>query len=228
MDGEKLIDIRTQLIDRRQRLERVIDESKETARLVGLLQEVDSALEQVADGTYGACKTCGDPIEEELLLTDPLVSFCLDHLDSDQQRALEQDLELASRIQAALLPENGVRTGGWRIHYLYEPAGPVSGDYCDLVSFEGEDEGLLFVIGDVSGKGVAASMLMSHLHAIFHSLVSFDLSVAQLVERVSRLMCESTLPTHFATLICGKAAKDGKVEICNAGHLPPLVSRRNL
>ncbi len=225
MDQTKIADIRAQLTDRRERLERVIQEAEDGSRFVGLLQEVDSALEQVADGTYGSCKTCGESIEDELLLMDPLVPFCLDHLDLDQRRALEEDLEMAARIQKALLPENGLSVGGWQVHYHYQPAGVVSGDYCDLVRFEGEDGGLLFVVGDVSGKGVAASMLMSHLHAVFHSLVSFNLPVDQLMEKANRLLCESTLPTHFATLVCGKAGKDGTVEICNAGHLPPLLVR---
>ncbi|NIM18928.1 MAG: SpoIIE family protein phosphatase [Candidatus Latescibacteria bacterium] len=223
MDKAKLTDIRTQLIDRRWRLERAIDESKEDTRLVSLLQEVDLALDRVANGTYGMCKTCNEPIEEDVLVADPLVCFCLDHLDAEQQRALEHDLKLASRIQAALLPENGLKKGEWRVHYHYEPAGLVSGDYCDLVAFEGDDGGLLFVVGDVSGKGVAASMLMSHLHAVFHSLAAFDLPVNQLVERASRLLCESTMSSHFATLVCGRAGNDGTVEISNAGHLPPLL-----
>ena len=225
MDDLKLTDIRAQLTSRRRRLERVIEESEDTSRLETLLEEVDSALGHVADGTYGLCKTCGEAIEDDLLVMDPLVCFCLDHLDEEQRRALEQDLELAAGIQKALLPQNGLRTGGWHVHYHYQPAGVVSGDYCDLVTFDGGNDGLLFVVGDVSGKGVAASMLMSHLHAVFHSLVSFDLSVDQLVEKASRLLCESTLPSYFATLVCGKAEKDGRVEICNAGHVPPLLLR---
>jgi sigma-B regulation protein RsbU (phosphoserine phosphatase) len=223
MDETFVAGVRAQLMARRRRLESAIDDRRETARLSGLLREVDLALERVADGTYGICETCGDPIEEELLGVDPLASFCLAHLDSNEQRALERDLELAARIQAALLPKNDIVTDEWRVHYHYEGAGLVSGDYCDMVPSEGGGDGLLFVLGDVSGKGVAASMLMSHLHAVFHSLVSFDLSVDQLMERANRLLCESTMSTHFATLVCGKASGDGRVEVCNAGHIPPLL-----
>jgi sigma-B regulation protein RsbU (phosphoserine phosphatase) len=223
MDDEKFTQIRAQLIDRRRRLERAVNEFEEPTRLVALLQEVDLALERVGNGTYGLCKTCNDSIEEDLLLMDPLVCFCFDHLDSDQLRAFEHDLELASRIQAALLPDNNLSTAGWEVHYHYQPAGPVSGDYCDLVTFPGKKNGLLFALGDVSGKGVAASMLMSHLHAVFHSLASVDQSVSRLMEGANRLMCESTMSTHFATLVFGKAGKDGKVEVCNAGHLSPLL-----
>jgi sigma-B regulation protein RsbU (phosphoserine phosphatase) len=97
----------------------------------------------------------------------------------------------------------------------------VSGDYCDLVA---TDEGdLYFLIGDVSGKGVAASFLMGRLHAIFRSLIGAGLGVAQLVERANQIFAESTMRPYYATLVCGKATPDGDVEICNAGHCPPLV-----
>ena len=79
------------------------------------------------------------------------------------------------------------------------------------------------MLGDVSGKGVAASLLMTHLHAMFRTLISLNLPLSQMMERASRVFCESTLPTHFATLVCGRATKWGEVEICNAGHLPPAL-----
>ncbi len=106
--------------------------------------------------------------------------------------------------------------------YYYRPAGVVSGDYCDLI--DGEDQSLHFVLGDVSGKGVAASMLMAHLHAMFRTLVSVNLPLERMVERASRVFCESTLPTQYATLIYGRAGTNGQVELCNAGHLPALVA----
>jgi phosphoserine phosphatase RsbU/P len=73
-----------------------------------------------------------------------------------------------------------------------------------------------------SGKGVAAAMLMTQLHAMFRSLKSVGLPLTQIVERASRLLCESSLPTQYATLVCGKGDATGAVEICNAGHLPVL------
>jgi sigma-B regulation protein RsbU (phosphoserine phosphatase) len=67
---------------------------------------------------------------------------------------------------------------------------------------------------------------MTHLSAIFRSLVSLDLSLADLVSRANRLFCESTAPAHYATLVCGRATEEG-VELCNAGHCPPLLVRRD-
>jgi sigma-B regulation protein RsbU (phosphoserine phosphatase) len=81
---------------------------------------------------------------------------------------------------------------------------------------------MLFMLGDVSGKGVAASMLMSHLHATFRSLAEAGLPLDRLVEDANRIFCESTLAGQFATLVVGRAAPDGSVEFVSAGHLPLL------
>src|SRR5216117_2815725 len=97
-------------------------------------------------------------------------------------------------------------------------------DYIDII--QNGDGSIYFVLGDVSGKGVAASMLMAKLHAVFRSLIPLGLGVDQLTERASRLFGDSTLPGQYATLICGRASKNGTVSICNAGHPPALLSRR--
>jgi sigma-B regulation protein RsbU (phosphoserine phosphatase) len=214
--------IGTQLRGRRERLETAIAEFGATAQLIHLLQDVDAALERMNNGTYGLCDACHLPIEEERLMADPLIRLCIEHLTSDQQRALEQDLALAARIQNTLLPKRDVTFGDWEIHYRYEPAGPVSGDYCDLLNVGSDRGDLYFLLGDVAGKGVAASMLMAHLHAIFRSLVGVGLPTHQLAERANRVFSESTMATHYATLICGRAGRGGEVEICNAGHCLPL------
>ena len=69
-------------------------------------------------------------------------------------------------------------------------------------------------------------MLMAHLRAIFRMLISAGLPLDQQIERANRVFCESTVSTNFATLVWGKAAPDGEIELCNAGHCPPLLVRR--
>ncbi len=219
-------DIRDELRERRGKLEAAIATSGvEAARLEHLLEEVDEALGRLDGGTYGLCDVCHDPIEIERLMGDPLIRTCLDHLTGDERRALEQDLDLASRVQSRLLPRQDLSHAGWQAAYHYDPAGPVSGDYCDLVTSERDSDGLFFLLGDVSGKGVAASMLMTGLRAMVRTLIGPDLPVSALVERVNHLFCESIAASHFATLVCGRASSSGRVEICNAGHPPPLVAR---
>jgi sigma-B regulation protein RsbU (phosphoserine phosphatase) len=191
-------------------------------QLMYLLHEVDAALSRLEGGTYGICELCHENVEDEQLLSNPLVRFCLDHLAAPAQAALERDLELAAQIQARLLPKRDFRCDGWHVAYHYKPLGVVSGDYCDLVI--GPEEQLYFMVGDVAGKGVAASMLMSNLNAIFRTLIPLGLPLAELMERANRIFTGSTLPTQFATLICGRAMPGaGALELCSAGHVPALV-----
>jgi sigma-B regulation protein RsbU (phosphoserine phosphatase) len=213
--------LREQLIDRRQKLETATSAFHRPTELTRLLEEVDAALHRMDIGTYGLCEVCNDPVESERLFADPLTRFCLGDLTPREQRALEEDLELASQIQNGLLPLPTQKIDGWEVSYHYQPAGAVSGDYCDLI--RGADQSLHFVLGDVSGKGVAASMLMAHLNAMFRTLISINLPLEQMMERASRVFCESTLPTQYATLVYGRATTSGDVEVCNAGHLPPLL-----
>lgn len=217
---------RSQLVQRRHRLETAMQTMPGAQDIERLLQDVDTALERIEHGTYGLCDTCHDPIEPERLMADPLMRYCLDHLNESQRRALQQDLELAVQIQSALLPSRNLKTAGWEAYFHYRPAGPVSGDYCDLIPVKNDGGGLLFLAGDVSGKGVAASLLMSNLHAIFRSLYSPGMSLVDLVKRANHVFCENTLSSFYATLLCGLAHPSGEIEICNAGHLAPVIVKR--
>jgi sigma-B regulation protein RsbU (phosphoserine phosphatase) len=206
--------LRDQLVLRRQKLAAAAERSH-TANLVQLLEQVDQALERVEHGSFGVCEVCHDSVEPGRLFSDPLARVCLDCLEPAEQRALEKDLELAARIQSGLLPEQGFSAAGWKTAYHYDAAGQVSGDYCDVLA-HGRD--LYFMLGDVSGKGVAASMLMANLHAMFRVLIPTGLPLEELVARANRIFCGSTLPMQYATLIVGKAKECGEVEICNGGH----------
>jgi phosphoserine phosphatase RsbU/P len=215
--------LHNQLEERKRRLEQAIALAPQNAGFAGLLREVDSALERMTKGSYGLCETCHDPVEEDRLMLDPLVRYCLDHLTQPQRAALQRDLDLASEVQRKLLPQAGLRAGNWETSYHYAPIGPVSGDYCDLIPSDGQ---LFFVLGDVSGKGVAASMLMTQLHALFRSLTGMAMPLAPMVSQVNRVFCESALAGQYATLVCGQAKPTGEVEIHNAGHWPAIIVGR--
>jgi sigma-B regulation protein RsbU (phosphoserine phosphatase) len=216
-------DVRTRLLDRRQRVEAVIS-AQPTSGFEHLLNEIDLALGRLDAGAYGRCEACGEPIEPEGLMKDPLARFCIDHLTPSQTRELEQDLVLAARVQLELLPPRHLVERGWETAYHYQPRGAVSGDYCDVVQ-PSDDGDLVFLLGDISGKGVAASMLMAHLHASVRTLIGFGLPIQQVVERANRMFCDSTMANHYATLVCGRFAQSGDAEICNAGHCAPLLVR---
>jgi sigma-B regulation protein RsbU (phosphoserine phosphatase) len=215
---------RPQLLERRTRLQAAAG-SVPDDYFSSLIAEIDAALTRIETGQFGICESCHDSIEADRLAQNPLVRFCLDHLSQAEMRAHQQDLDLATQIQSKLLPPRDIALEHWQTQYRYQPVGAVGGDYCELIVL-GDDKSLFFAVGDVAGKGVAASLLMTHLSAIFRSLLSLDLSLADLVSRANRLFCESTAPAHYATLVCGRATKEG-VELCNAGHCPPLLLRRD-
>jgi phosphoserine phosphatase RsbU/P len=220
MDDALHLALRHQLEHRREVLGEALAKTQ-GAQLMHLLHEVDAALDRLEGGSYGICEMCRESVEDHQLLANPLVRFCLDHLGQKEQEALEKDLELAAQIQMRLLPKRDFRCDGWHVAYYYKPLGVVSGDYCDLVS--GPEEQLYFMVGDVAGKGVAGSMLMANLNAIFRALIPLGLPLAELMEKANRIFTGSTLPTQFATLICGRAMSGGGLELCSAGHVPALV-----
>lgn len=184
---------------------------------------VDDALARLDAGAWGICRECHDPVESERLLVDPLIELCIDHLSSAERRALEDDLVLAARVQSRLQPPPHVIEGAWEIATHGEPARIVGGDYADIVP-DGRG-GILVLLGDVSGKGVAASMLAAHLHATFRSLAMMGRPLAELLGMANRLLVASTLPSQYATLAAVHAHPSGAIDVANAGH-PPLLHLR--
>ena len=171
------------------------------------------------------CEVCEEPLDEDRLRTGPLKKICLECLSVEERDALQHDLEVAAQIQARLLPERNFSFGRWQIHYHYEPLGAVSGDHIDLIRPGRTGQALHFLFGDVSGKGVAASILMANLQALFRSLVSQDLPLAQIMSTANSLFFESTRANSYATLVAGRLNGGGLLEIANAGHNPPLLVR---
>jgi sigma-B regulation protein RsbU (phosphoserine phosphatase) len=209
-----------QLLDRRTKLKSAQAQNLLDSDVSRLLGEVDAALLRFDKGAYGLCEVCHDPIEPERLVADPLIRLCLGDLTQKQLDDMQRDLELAAEIQKRLLPKPNLSSDYWQADFAYHPAGIVSGDYVDVIRQNGE---LFFMLGDVSGKGMAASILMSNLHAMFRALMPIGLDLCELMSRANRMFAESTLANQYATLIVGKMNSRGEVEMCNAGHLPPVI-----
>ena len=208
-----------ELVERRDRLVAASARS-DASQLVELLDAVDAALDRMHLGTYGICEICDAPIESERLMDDPLSRICLECLSLEQRRALEHDLNLASSIQRRLLPQPLIEAPGWEGYYHYEPHGAVSGDFCDVIR-NGNDT--LILLGDISGKGVSAALLMSHLSAIFRGLCGSGQPLVEIMEQANRLFCAAIPAGSFATMVAARLGADGAVELSNAGHVPPIV-----
>ena len=208
-----------ELLERRARLEAAAARS-DGDQISDLLNTVDEALHRLEHGEFGVCLVCDEPVEPQVLLNDPLARVCLECLSPGQRRALEHDLELAASIQTRLLPDRDFSSDGWEGHYVYQPHGSVSGDFCDVIP---DGDATLILLGDVSGKGVSAALLMSHLSAILRGLAGSGLPLIEILDRANRLFCSVIPAGSFATLVAARLQPDGDIELVNAGHVPPII-----
>ena len=173
------------------------------------------------------CDVCHGELDQDRLRSGPLARVCLECLTDEQRSALQHDLDAASQVQLNMLPARNFTFGGWQIHYEYQPLGAVSGDHIDLIRPDRTGEALHFLFGDVAGKGVAASILMANLQALFRSLVSLELPLPEIVGRANELFSDTTAANAYATLVAGRLNGSGSLELINAGHNPPLLVRES-
>jgi len=192
--------------------------------LRALIRDVDAALARLGDGTFHTCTVSQDDIELDRLVEDPLARCCREHPSEVERTRMTRDLALARTIQRGLLPPCCQAIDGWRLRYHYEPASEVGGDFCDVLRLARRDETLVLV-GDVSGKGVAASLLMANLVGAFRSLATLDMSPADLLARVNDLFHQAAPVDAYATLAAAVLKPDRSVDLYNAGHWPPLWRR---
>ncbi len=209
------------LLDRRRVLTRAND-VKPHEGIQTLIADVDAALDRCHRGTYGLCDVCHEDIGEDRLAEDPVAFSCREHPSPAEVARLQRDLTLARSVQRDLLPRPSGTVGGWTYEYHYQAAGDVGGDFCDVLS---NPRGSLILVGDVSGKGVAASLLMSSLLATARSLFSLGLPAGDLLARVNALFHDTTSPSSYATLAAASLHPDGQVDLYSAGHWPPLIRR---
>jgi phosphoserine phosphatase RsbU/P len=218
-------DLLAELQTRRERLAELADRQSEE-RLVELLRRVDAALVRAEQGDWGLCVTCKSEIETELLDRDPLVKICLECLSAPERKALERDLEQAATVQRALLPPRRLQESGWEAAWLWEPKGAVSGDYLDLLQPRAPGDPLHVLLGDVAGKGVAASLLQSHLHALFRALFAPCPAIGELLALANRQFFAATTASSYATLVALRLFPNGAAELSSAGHPRPLLADR--
>lgn len=142
------------------------------------------------------------------------------------ERILMHDLEQAAEIQRNLFPQHPPMLAGLELSGRSLPCRSVGGDYFDYIPMP--DGRMLVVVADVSGKGLAASLLMSSLQARVHALCEVQNDIAKLVSRLNHSIKANTPDNKFITGFFALIDPDtGEVEYCNAGHNPPVVSRHS-
>ena len=138
------------------------------------------------------------------------------------RRSLDHQLTLAREIQANLTPTEIAEISGVDAALYYKPAMWVGGDYCDMWPLG--DGRMAFVIGDVSGKGLPAAMVMSSLQAALRTTMTFCASPDEIMGHLDKHLSNSMLERMFITMFLGVFdPKSGKLEYVNAGHILPIV-----
>ena len=137
-----------------------------------------------------------------------------------EQERVSRELELASEMQRSLLPED--RPAPFPVHGVNLPAREVSGDFYDF--YELGDGRMYFSLGDVSGKGMDAALLMSKTASLFRCLGKTIDEPATLLATINRELCETAIHGMFVTMVCGILdPASGDIKLANAGHEPPLI-----
>jgi phosphoserine phosphatase RsbU/P len=147
------------------------------------------------------------------------------HQEQLKQERLRQDLLVAEQIQRSFLPRQLPQVDGLEFVTEYRPAFSVGGDFYDVFWLAYDRIGLF--IGDVSGKGVSAALLMARISSDLRLAAMAEPDPARVLAHVNRIVLERRQPDIFVTGVYATLdVATHRVTIANAGHLPPLVRRR--
>lgn len=141
-------------------------------------------------------------------------------------QAVARDLSIATRIQNALLPETLPEISGIEIARYYQPAKEVGGDYYDVIDLPGDRAGI--VVADVSGKGLAGSLVMTMTRSLVRMAARIQPDAASILGEVNASLSRDMTEGMFVTMAWAELDHDrGRVRIARAGHNPPLILRRS-
>ena len=149
-----------------------------------------------------------------------------------KKEKLDAELEIAREVQSSLFPKSAPKLNTLEIAAVCIPGRVVSGDYYDYLRLD--DRRTAIVLGDVSGKGVSAALLMASLQSALHAQLKFNgvssnpgFSTATLMVQISLQLYENTPPEKYATFFCSAYDDEtGRLTYTNAGHLKPILVRQ--
>jgi sigma-B regulation protein RsbU (phosphoserine phosphatase) len=145
------------------------------------------------------------------------------HMELLEKQRMEQELALGREIQSRLLPSAPVDVKGIELGAVSHPCYEVGGDYFDFLELPGGDLGL--AIGDVSGKGVSAALIMSSVQAALRVAAPIEDDLARLVARLNALIFRSARGSKYATFFFARySPATGVLRYVNAGHNPPYIA----
>lgn len=139
-----------------------------------------------------------------------------------EQERLKREMELASEMQRMLIPKNMPSRPGYELASIYKPHYGVGGDYFDFIEFD--DGKIVFCVGDISGKGVAAALLMANFQANFHTLINKRTALDTFIRDLNTSVNLITQGERFITFFIAEydTARQA-LRYVNAGHNPPVL-----
>jgi sigma-B regulation protein RsbU (phosphoserine phosphatase) len=141
-----------------------------------------------------------------------------------QKIAMEKELIAAREVQFSLIPKELPTLPGFDFAASFVPAREIAGDLYDFIPLENGK--LVMCLGDVAGKGLPASLLMSNVQATLHDLATIHPAPKDCLSRTNTLLAQRTGPEKFVTLFFAVISPgDGLLRYCNAGHESPLIVR---
>jgi sigma-B regulation protein RsbU (phosphoserine phosphatase) len=190
-----------------------------------------SAEIRCADGdeVVGRVVGCGPPaligpVVASLAASLEALVRATDGVDPSAQR-LEAELALARRIQRSFVPLIPPEIPGYDVASHYEAAYEVGGDFFDVFRTQADADRLAIVIADVTGKGVAAAMLMAFARPLIHAAIDHALAPVEALARTNRILVEERRSSLFITALCAIVdMPSGSFRLANAGHEPPLIA----
>jgi sigma-B regulation protein RsbU (phosphoserine phosphatase) len=143
-----------------------------------------------------------------------------------ERAQIKKELELAQNMQNMLFPQEFPDTDYLQVAATYLPHQQVGGDYYDFIPLNNHE--FIFCIADVSGKGVAAALLMSNIQATLHSLINYTHNLKDLVIEMNKRVINNARHEKFLSIFLGKLnTKSQQLTYINAGHNPPILFYEN-
>ena len=143
-----------------------------------------------------------------------------------EQERLKREIELAAEVQQMLMPQTLPMTREYELDFIYKPHLSVGGDYFDFIELE--DGKIVFCVGDFTGKGLAAAMLMANFQANFHTLIKRHAELDEFVRNLNESVNQLTQGEKFITFFIAEYdIKSRVLRYVNAGHNPPILLNRD-
>ena len=172
--------------------------------------------------------------EEDLKVLTTIASVASIKIENDrlleerlEKRRMEEELKVASEIQMRLQPFSPPKLSGWEMTGVSFPCREIGGDYYDFIHRK-RDSHLIVAVGDVSGKGTGAALLMSSLHAAVRAQSQTRASISEVMGEINQYIFENSPSNKFLTLFYGELDPDiGTLLYSNGGHNAPIFVRRS-